>query len=443
MTTSTTTQLANFIANVRTVPSAVEDRAKVHITDTLACIYSGTAAPAVQVLAETLSLSVTNQGAVLAPGWGEVREPYLAALLIGTCAHADDLDDTSQFSMWGHPSAPIVSALLPTASATRPSGREFIRAYAVGIEVACKLGSALSSAHKRQGWHTMGTFGTLGAAAAAANLRGLDAARTETAIAIACSFAGSLIGNTGSMTKGLHCGRAAHDGYLAAALAERGFTAGKDILEVKSGFKDAFTDGSIANIGPLNLGAEWEIITPGLAVKLYASCAGTHLAIDGAIQIRQNPEFDVSQVVQVDCYVRKEYLDYLRFPAPKAGIEGKFSMNYTVAVALLYGDVTFEDFETAAVLRDEVVALLPKIRMHLSDAASPDIEVALSNGTKLMARNGVQRGAPEDPVGWSEVEKKLASCVARAKVKPRSFERLVTRLRDLENQEELLNIFLA
>lgn len=441
MTISSTTQLATFIANVQNLPSQVADRAKLHIADTLACIYAGTTSPPVNILTETLFSSGTEQDGVLAPGWGSVRDPYLAALLIGTCAHADDLDDTSQFSMWGHPSAPIVSALLPTASLTHASGGAFVRAYAVGIEVACKLGSALSAAHKRQGWHTMGTFGTLGAAAAAANLRGLDAARTERALAIACSFAGSLIGNTGTMTKSLHCGRAAHDGFLAAALAERGFTAGANILEVKSGFLDAFTDGSISKIAPLELGKDWEIIKPGLAVKLYASCAGTHLAIDGAIQIRRHPDFDISQIAQVNCFVRKEYLDYLRFPRPKAGIEGKFSMNYTVAVALLNGDVTFDDFETAAVLREDVVDLLPKIRMYLRDEDSPDIEVALKNGARLVARNRVQRGAPEDPVSWIDIEKKLANCIARAKVKPRNFERFVTGLKNLDNQQEILDVF--
>jgi 2-methylcitrate dehydratase PrpD len=443
MKTSSTTQLAQFAASTKSLPSDVADRAKLHIADTVACIYAGTASQPVQVLTESQFPIERSGGRVPVPGWGRVDNSYLAALLIGTCAHADDLDDTSQRSMRGHPSAPVISALLPTAQEVAASGSDFVRAYAIGIEVACKLGAALGPAHRKQGWHTMGTFGALGAAAAAANLRGLDPIRTERALAIACSFAGSLLGNTGTMTKSLHCGRAAHDGYLASALAEKNFTAGNDIFEVKSGFLDAFTDGSIKSFTLPPLGNEWELITPGLAVKLYPSCAGTHLAIDGARRVRNHPDFDVNSITKINCFVSEEFTNYLRFPVPRSAIEGKFSLNYTVAVALLDGDVGFEHFEPGSLNRSDVAALLPKIEMiaRSPNVDGPDIEVNLANGKQLTERRDVQRGAPDDPVDWSDVERKLLAAIDRARLRPVNPEALITSLRSLDAAPRVIDIF--
>ncbi|CAD0217561.1 hypothetical protein AGRHK599_LOCUS5114 [Rhizobium rhizogenes] len=346
--------------------------------------------------------------------------------------------------MNGHPSAPIVSALLPTAFETQASGRAFLRSYAVGIEIACKLGIAVGSAHTRQGWHTMSTLGTLAAAGAAANLRGLDARQTEHALAIACSFAGGILGNTGTMTKSLHCGRAAQAGFLAAKLAESDFTAGSGILEAPSGFLDAFTGGSAATLPAL--GNPWELVTPGLAVKLYPCCSCTHLAIDGALTIRALSGFDIKAIERINCFVRDECIRYLRFPKPRTGIEAKFSMNYTVATALLQGELTLNDFETNAIAHEDVSELLVKVAMFArsEDSDNPDIEVVFLDGKRLAERRRVPRGAPDDPAGWEEITRKLAGGISRARQsRVADFGKHVWAIRDLDKATRLSDIFSA
>ncbi|MCE6078343.1 MmgE/PrpD family protein [Agrobacterium vitis] len=357
--------------------------------------------------------------------------------------HADDFDDTSEHTMNGHPSAPIVSALIPTAYMVGATGADVVRAYAVGIEVACKLGSAIGAGHTRRGWHTISTLGTLGATAATANLRGLDFAQTERALAIACSFAGGILGNTGTMTKSLHCGRAAQAGYMASALASEGFTSGADILETEAGFLDTFTDRSLSEIDVTELGKVWDLVAPGLAVKLYPCCSCTHRAIDGAIDLRQLHAPDPKTIEQITCTVREECTHYLRFPNPKTGIEAKFSMNYTVAVALSHGKVTLGDFETTAISRDEVAMLVPKVRMVVpsDEKESGGVEVVLKDGRRFTTHRKIPRGAPEDPPTWDDVIGKLRDGLARArKARPVHPEALFAGLQEMGKRSQFVDL---
>jgi len=445
MTTSATHHLAKFISGTKSLPHEVSERAKFHVADTISCIYAGTSSEPARKL--TIALFGKEDPNLTVPDWRCVSDSSRAALLIGTCAHGDDLDDTSEFGMKGHPSASVVSALLPTARDTQADGLAFIRSYVVGVEVACKLGSALGFAHVQKGWHTMSTLGTLGGAAACANLRGLNPAQTETALAIACSFAGGILGNTGTDVKGLHCGLAARDGYTAAVLAESGFTAGHDILDAQSGFLDAFTDGSLSKIELPPLGRPWEIIEPGLSVKLYPSCNCTHSAIEGALEIRRAPVFEIAKIAEIKCYVRrKKYTEFLRFPEPETGIQGKFSMNYTVAVALLYGDVRFEDFLDEAVRRDDVINLGRKVTMICTEgdeavSDAPDIEVIFYDGSRISERRTAPLGTSGNPVGWDDISMKFEKCIAQASVRPVDIGRLINSLQNLEKRQNLIDIF--
>ncbi|CAB4053009.1 MmgE/PrpD family protein [Paraburkholderia phenoliruptrix] len=442
MAISATARLAEFISNVRELPAVICEQAKLHIADTLACIYAGSASDAAGLVMQ-ISAHADECARIIVPGLGRWNEPALAALLTGVCAHADDFDDTSEHSMNGHPSAPIVSALIPTACVIGASGADVVRAYSVGVEVACKLGVAVGRAHTRRGWHTMSTLGTLGAAAAAANLRGLDAVQTQRAVAIACSFAGGLLGNTGTMTKALHCGRAAHGGYLAAALAEQGFTAGADILETEAGFIDALTDLSVDAIDLSGLGRIWELLSPGLAVKLYPCCSCTHLAIDGAIEIQRRHTFDPLSVERVICSVREECTHYLRFATPTTGIEAKFSMTYTVAAALMRGKLTLEDFETTALDREDVAMLVPKVSMVAcsNEEEAGSIAVVLKDGRRFTTHRDASRGSPQDPADWDDILGKLRQSIARGKsFVPQQLERFFVAIREMDKQSRFVDL---
>src|SRR5204862_8053021 len=129
--------------------------------------------------------------------------------------------------------------------------------------------------------------GTLGAAAAAARVLGLDAARTRHALGIAASAACGLKENLGTMVKPLHAGLAARNGVMAARLAERGFTASPHALDGPQGYPAAMDsehpglDHAVAD-----LGTRWEILQTGITVKLYPSCAATHPPLDALLELK-------------------------------------------------------------------------------------------------------------------------------------------------------------
>ena len=183
-----------------------------------------------------------------------LRGPAAAsALANGTAAHALDYDDMCFVSL-AHPSAPLVPAALAAAELAGQSGRAALDAYVVGFEVECLLGRRLQPRHYQRGWHPTSTLGTIGSAAAASRLFGLDAGTTAHALAIAASQASGLKENFGTMIKPLHAGLAAQNGITAALLAQRGLTGSELAIDGPQGYLSAM-DGSHADLG--GIGPTW------------------------------------------------------------------------------------------------------------------------------------------------------------------------------------------
>src|SRR5262245_9024419 len=171
----------------------------------------------------------------------------LAALANGASGHAMDYDDTQlsttpdrTFGLLTHPTVPAVSAALAVAELVRASGAAFLEAFLVGVEVECKIAEAIDPSHYRRGFHSSGTIGTFGAAAAAAKLLKLNADQVGHTLTVASSLSSGIRVNFGSMTKPLHVGRAGENGVFAAELAARGFTGGDAGLDGPWGFFQVF-----------------------------------------------------------------------------------------------------------------------------------------------------------------------------------------------------------
>src|SRR5207244_10966054 len=180
----------------------------------------------------------------------------------------------------GHPSVPLLAAALACGEAEMADGATVALAYAIGFEVDAALGTALNPDHYTRGWHATTSIGTLGCAAAAARMLGLDASETRHALGIAASLASGLKENFGSMTKPYHAGHAARNGVWAALLAREGFTASDTALEGKQGYARAFGGSTSVDDALAGLGRTWHITSSGIAGKPYPSCALTHSAID-------------------------------------------------------------------------------------------------------------------------------------------------------------------
>src|SRR2546430_7840629 len=271
----------------------------------------------------------------------------------------------------GHPSVPLFAASLAGAEAETADGGALMLAYVIGFEIDAALGIALNPAHYTRGWHATSSIGTLGCAAAASRLLGLDVNQTRHALGIAASMASGLKENFGSMTKPYHAGHAAQSGIRAAQLAREGLTASDAALEGRQGYVAAFSGATLPADALDRLGARWELTASGIAVKPYPSCALTHSAIDALLELRARHRIHPAKVAAVAGGVTAVVPDVLRHAPPSNGLERKFSMQYCAAAALARCAVGLPDFEAGAVaaaptpdLMDLSTFLIDTRRLH-------------------------------------------------------------------------------
>ena len=282
-----TSLVAEFVAKSRyeDCPESAVDAARRAILDCLGVMLAGAGEPAARIL-QQVAQAEGGMPLCTVVGTGRRTGAVWAALCNGTAAHALDYDDTN-FVLMGHPSAPVLAAALAAGELTLADGRAVLHAFLLGFEVETTLAEVINPPHYGHGWHATCTLGTLGAAAAASRLLGLDAVQTRNALAVAASQSSGLKENFGTMTKPFHAGHAARSGVLSALLAREGWTASERALEGPQGFFAVLGAGKQALEPLATLGAPWKILTTGVAVKPYPSCACTHSIIDGALELRR------------------------------------------------------------------------------------------------------------------------------------------------------------
>ena len=379
------------------LPDPVRALARQCVLDYYGVGLAGADAPLVGILLDELRETGGNPEASLI-GHGPGLPALSAALVNGAAGHALDYDDVN-LAMPGHPSVAILPGLLALAEQRRSSGRDVIAAFVAGYETACRIGSAMRPGHYDLGFHATGTVGCLGAAAACARLLGLDAEVTGQALGIAGTQAAGLKSQFGTMCKPFHAGKASHNGLLAARLAARGFSSRPDIVECEQGF--ALTHGpdfrpEAALADPPN---GFHILAN--LFKYHAACYLTHGPIESARAVRQQAVRDQhgvrpEQIAQIRLKLDRSCDRVCNIPAPTDGLESKFSLRQTVAMALTGTDTASLGAYSAATANDPgLVALRDKITLDFQDGwpqAAAEIEVVLSDGRVLCA--GHDAGVP-------------------------------------------------
>jgi 2-methylcitrate dehydratase PrpD len=388
------------------------------VVDTIGVAIAADREPSFTILASTVGAGSTSGEATVLPTRTRTSASQ-AALLNGTAGHALDYDDVID-EMKGHPSVVLVSALLALAEANGNTGREFLQAYVVGIEVACAVARGLPvEAHYRMGWHATATVGILGAVAGACRLLHLDEPRTRNALGMAASMASGSRQNFGTMTKPLHAGLTARDAVLAAQLAANGFTADQDQLERPLGyFRQYGVDpdpGAVIDA----LAGPRVLLQHGLSVKKYPCCYNIHRAADAALALYARG-VRADAVRSVTMTVEPGGLQAIIHHRPTTGLQGKFSGEYVLAACLLDGRVGLSTFSDQSVRRAEAQDLVR--RVTIQEAASPPIgpttfdhayavvDVMRSDGTIVSERCDVPRGDARAPLSPSELEAKFRDC---------------------------------
>jgi 2-methylcitrate dehydratase PrpD len=342
------------------------------------------------------------------------RDPYSAALANGTCAHADDFDDMGGY---GHPSVALVPALLAAAELReRPvRGAELVEAYAVGFELGCALCKLGAYDQYERCFHSTPVFGMLAAAIATARLLGADG---EAALCIAASRACGLGRNSGTMVKPLHAGLAAAGGLEATLLARDGIEARRDVFEARGGFVEAFF-GKPVDLARVvaSLGNPYAAAST-IAIKKYPCCGSNHSALDALDQLLREHELAPAEIAEVVVHDMTETSPVLRYPRPVDGLEGKFSIQFTLAQRISAGRLGLAEFERGA--GDLLERVRPEVlsrwdRRRAGKARGNPVTITTTDGRELHAAvpRTELRGGPKHPLPWEWLEAKFTANAAR------------------------------
>jgi 2-methylcitrate dehydratase PrpD len=414
----------------RSLPKEVVHQAKRCFLDLIGVALGGSRQPLAKILLKTVQeLGGKPQATVL--GLGVKASVTHAALVNGAMAHALDYDDTHVRGM-GHPSAPLIPAVLAVAEWKGASGKAALEAFIAGFEVETRIGRGMGLKHYDRGWHSTATFGRFGAAVAAGKLLGLSLDQMKMAMGLAGTQAAGLRLVFGTMTKPFHPGKSAFDGVLSALLAQRGFTCAPNIIEGKKGYLEALGDESRLEPMVQSLGKKYEILNN--TFKPYASCLMTHPTIDAVLEMRKLYRLKPEDIAEISCEVSKFCLDSAGQAEPKTGLAGKFSTYYCAALALAEGAAGEDMFTDRKVLDPKMVALRKKVRARIVpgyEDTQAKVSITAKGGKTYTAYVDTPKGDPRNPPTDQELEEKFRTLAPVALSKPK-MDRLVKTVWNLE-----------
>jgi 2-methylcitrate dehydratase PrpD len=438
-----TEKLARFAVETsyRSFPKPVVHQAKRCFLDLLGVALGGSQQPLGKILVKVAKdFGGKPQATIL--GHGLKTSVMNAALINGAMAHALDFDDTHIGSI-GHPSAPVIPAVLAVAEWKGLSGKSALEAFLLGFEVETRIGMGLGPKHYERGWHNTSTYGRFGAAVAAGKLLGLSLGEMKQAMGLAGTQAAGLRLVFGTMTKPFHPGKSAFDGVLSAILAQRGFTCAPNILEAKKGFVETLGDHSKLEPMVKNLGKTYQVLKD--TFKPYAACLLTHPTIDAIIDMRNKYDLRPEDVENIQCDVAKFCLDSAGQVEPKTGLAGKFSTYYCAALALSEGVAGEDMFTDRKVLDPKMVALRKKVKARIVPRykdTEAKVTITTKGGKKYSAFVDRPKGDPRNPPTDRELEDKFRSLAAFVlpQRKIDSLVKTIWRLEKVSNIRELIRL---
>lgn len=403
-----TQTLARYVvdADWRDVPPAVRHEAARSLLNWMGCAVGGSNHATVDRAIAALSpFAGRDQAGVF--GRAERLDVLHAALMNGISSHILDFDDTHPATLV-HPTASVAPAVLALAEQRRVTGAELLHAMILGVEVECRIGRAVSPAHFDIGWHITGTAGVFGAAAAAGKLLGLDARQMTWALGIAGTQSSGFREMFGSMCKSLHPGRAAQNGLASALLAGQDFTSSDRVLEAPRGFSHVMsTERNLAEI-TRGLGETFEIAQN--TYKPFPCGLVIHPVIDGCIQLREEHGLTGDEIERIDLKVNPRVLELTGKKTPQTGLEGKFSVYHSAAVAIIHGAASEREFSDACVRDPRVCALRERVEAIADPEIGEDqasVDVTLKSGDRLRKHVEHAVGGLDRPMSDAALEIKF------------------------------------
>jgi len=445
-----TARVAEFTVNTRLsdIPAETIELGKKSILDGLGLALSGSKAETAPIIEQYVrSLGCSGGGATVLGSSSKLPSRF-AALVNGLAIHVDDFDDTQLASakdrVYGllvHPTVCVLPAALATAEVESKNGREMLVAYQVGVELECKIAEAISPRHYENGFHSTGTCGVFGSAAACARLKGLDVGRTSWAFAIAASHAAGLRENFGTMMKPFQAGHATEGGVVAADLAALGWTGAEQILEAQRGFFHAYGGSYDPTVIVDRLGKPWTFQDPGVSIKPYPSGSLTHPGMTELLRLIRSNSLRASDVEKVQVGTNRNMPNTLIHHRPTTGLQAKFSMEFCMAILLLDGKADQTKFTDTVVRRPDVQEMMGRVHFYVDpeaeragyDKMTTILKIKLKNGGTLSGHADFGKGSPADPMSYEEVAEKFLGCAAYAEWPTSKANQVVELVRKLED----------
>ena len=438
-----TRQLAERIAGTghESIPIEARVVAKQALMDFIGVTVAGAREPLAEILANRIAEDGGHpQSALIGrPQRASVRQ---AAWFNGSAGHAHDYDDV-HLAMTGHPTVPVAPVVLALAEHRGSSGAEAVAAFCAGVDTECILGRYAGPGHYRAGWHATGTLGAFGATAAACSLNQLDPATTAVALGIAGTRAAGLKSQFGTMCKPLHAGEAAANGVEAADLAARGFTSRADILETDQGFMA--TQGPDSDLRRFERALAQPAYTQDICFKYHAACYLTHSSIEASRRLRESNGFGPDDIAEVEIRVDAGHFKVCNIQEPATGLEAKFSLRLTAAMALLGLETASIAAFTDELTTDErLVALRDRVQVkaHGKPRADSIVTVRTGDGAEFSQACNVAIPMTDLDAQWRKLEAKFEALVG-PRLGRNAAASLIDDCRRLDEIEDLTPLFNA
>jgi len=436
--------------NYNDLPKAVVKQAKKSLLDTIGVTLAGSRSE----VGKTFILLVKQ--------WGGIKEATIfgdgtkvpspnAALVNGAMGHIHELDDGHRFA-FGHPGVTSIPSAIAIAEKVSAGGKELITATVLGYEIFIRIAKTINPSHRDRGFHTTGTCGTFGAAAAVGKILGLSQEGMLNALGIAAVQAAGLmeVMRGESRIKPLNAGRAAHNGILAALLAERGITAPRTIFEGENGFFKAYADNYNVNEIYESLGEDYKI--GEIYIKRYAACRNIHPAIDCILYLIKENKISPEEV---DKIIVKTYSTAYKLTGtdyePKTESTAKFSTPYCIAAAITYGKLGLEEFTPDKIVDKRLLRLARKVKVEVDptfeelvpEKRGASVEISTKKGDKYVWTVENPKGEPEIPISNEELQEKFKNLASPILDDNRVYDIITTvdrleKVKDINNFTEYL-----
>lgn len=432
-------QLSRFVTETADVPAPVRAEAVRSLVNHVGCAIAGSRAEATLTLLAVLQAQY-GQGSATVIGHPDVRLPAPeAAFINAVMSNVHDFDDTHQRTVI-HPTAPIAPALFALAQQQVVGGAALIDAFAIGVDVACRVGNAMSPEHYRRGWHVTATCGVLGAAAAVGRLIGLDADGIHNALGIAAGQAAGLVENLPHGAKNVGVGNAARQGLLSALMAREGLDGPPDALGGRFGFFNV--------VGPLSdpaaitggLGTVWELSENDY--KPWPVGVVLNPVIDACLELRQRLGAATDQIEAVTVSGHPLLAERTDRAVLKSANDTRLSSHHVAAICFLRGNPGLDDFTTEALQDPTLSAFRTRVRVEATEAipvGAARVSVTLSAGRLETAEVVHARGSRERPLSDEELDDKFLT-LSNGNAAGIDANALLSALRDIARNEDVRTV---